>query len=217
MERLIRGYREFRKKRWPVERTRYEALATKGQKPEYLIIACSDSRSDPATIFNARPGEFFLIRNVAALVPPYEETNGYFGTRAAISYAVLSLNVRNIVVMGHAQCGGVAAALDEHAAEGLPFLGEWLKLLKPAVIRAAAAGHGHAKNTKLEQEAVALSVERLLKYPFIEERVRHGRLAVDGLRFGIADGKLEMLNKSSGAFEPLDRRRRFIRWFARAA
>jgi len=217
VERLIKGYREFRKKRWPAERARYEALASKGQKPEYLIIACSDSRSDPATIFNARPGEFFLIRNVAALVPPYEETNGYFGTRAAIAYAVLSLNVRNIVVMGHAQCGGVAAALDEQVAEGLPFLSEWLKLLKPAVIRAGADDPGHKDNAKLEREAVRLSVERLLKYPFIAERVRHGQLAVDGLRFGISDGKIERLNQETGTFDPLDLRPRFMRWFSRAA
>jgi carbonic anhydrase len=217
VERLIRGYREFRKKRWPSERARYETLAVKGQRPEYLIIACSDSRSDPATIFNARPGEFFLIRNVAALVPPYEETNGYFGTRAAIAYAVLSLNVRNIVVMGHAQCGGVAAALNEDVARGVPFLSEWLNLLKPAVIRAGAGDHAHKDNAELEREAVALSVERLLKYPFVAERVGDGRLAVDGLRFGIADGKMEVLNKASRAFEPLDLRPRFMRWFSRAA
>jgi carbonic anhydrase len=91
MDRLIRGYRAFRKNKWPRERQRYEETAAKGQKPEYLLIACSDSRSDPATIFGGRPGEFFIVRNIAALVPPYDATNGVFGTRAAIAYAVLAL------------------------------------------------------------------------------------------------------------------------------
>ncbi len=205
MERLIKGYREFRKGRWPHERRRYEETASKGQKPEYLIIACSDSRSDPATIFGARPGEFFMVRNIAALVPPYDATNGVFGTRAAIAYAVLALGVRNVVVMGHAQCGGVAAAVNPQIAHGIPFVNEWVELAKPALARAHAHDHGHDKNEDVERETVKLSVERLLQYPFIVERVKEKKLAVDGTRFNIATGKLELLDQHSGKFIEVDK------------
>lgn len=205
MERLIRGYREFRKNRWPRERKRYEETATKGQKPEYLIIACSDSRSDPATVFGGHPGEFFMVRNIAALVPPYDATNGVFGTRAAIAYAVLALNVRNIVVMGHAQCGGVAAAINPKAAEDLPFVNEWVEIAKPALAHAHVHEHAHNPNEDVERETVKLSVERLLAYPFIAERVKEKKIAVDGTRFAIATGKLELLDQKTGKFEEVDK------------
>jgi carbonic anhydrase len=205
MERLIKGYRAFRKNRWPQERKRYEETASKGQKPEYLIIACSDSRSDPATVFGGRPGEFFMVRNIAALVPPYDATNGVYGTRAAIAYAVLALGVRNIVVMGHAQCGGVAAAINPEAAHGIPFVNEWVELAKPAIANAHAHEHGHDKTSDVERETVKLSVERLLSYPFIAERVKEKKLAVDGTRFNIATGKLELLDQHTGTFKEIDK------------
>ncbi|HVZ90122.1 MAG TPA: carbonic anhydrase [Rhizomicrobium sp.] len=203
MERLIRGYRDFRKRRWPAERERYIELSRKGQKPEYLIIACSDSRSDPATIFDAHPGEFFVVRMIAAIVPPYEEKVGFFGTRSAIAYGVMALNVRNIVVMGHAQCGGVAAALDPQSANGIPFVKEWVSLLNPVVEGAVCEPHGSDPCPNVERETVKLSVRRLLDYPFIAERVGAGTLKVDGARFGIADGVLEVLDQKTGAFEPV--------------
>src|ERR1700743_2234042 len=143
MKRLIEGYKQFRAQRWPRERKRYEETSSKGQKPEYLIIACSDSRSDPATIFGAHPGEFFLVRNIAALVPEHDASNGVYGTRAAIAYAVIALGVRNILVMGHAQCGGIGAAIDPQAAHGVPFVNEWVELAKPAVEAAQAHSHTH--------------------------------------------------------------------------
>jgi carbonic anhydrase len=207
MKRLIQGYREFRRRRWPVERANYARLAKKGQHPEYLVIACSDSRSDPATIFSASPGELFVVRNIAAIVPPYEDVTGFYGTRAAIAYAVLALKVRNILVLGHAQCGGVAAAVDPNSAQGIPFVGEWVALLKPAV---EAHGHSHHGNADVERAAVKLSVERLMGYPFIAERVKAGALEVDGARFGIADGVLELLDRKSGSFAPLARPRRSL-------
>lgn len=197
MQRLIEGYRAFRAKRWPEEHAHYAELA-KGQAPEYLIISCCDSRVDPATIFSVRPGELFVLRNVANIVPPYEEGGGFHGTSAAISYAVLALNVRYIVVMGHAQCGGVKAALDSSLATPLPFVGQWIELLSPAVAR---CGHGHDDSqTALEREGVRLSLERLMSFPFVAERVKVGTLSLEGARFGIADGQLELLDKDSGAF-----------------
>jgi carbonic anhydrase len=217
MERLLKGYRDFRRKRWPQERANYDALAREGQHPEYLIIACSDSRSDPATIFSGRPGEFFVVRNVAALVPPYKSEHGFYGTRSAIAYAVIGLNVRNIVVVGHAQCGGVAAAIDEKAASKVPFLAEWVQLLKPAIARAPACKPGPDGCADVERSAVALSVERLLEYPFIAERVRAGTLAVDGARFAIATGELEVMDKKTEKFRPVELRSRISRLFAKAA
>ena len=135
MQYLIQGYREFRQSKWPAEKTRYETLADLGQRPRTLVIACSDSRADPATIFNARPGELFVIRNVAAIVPPYEIDTAHHGTSAAIAFAVLSLEVSDILVMGHAQCGGVQAALDPAISKDIPFLSTWIDLLAPAVER----------------------------------------------------------------------------------
>ena len=201
MERLLKGYREFRKRRWPAERARYEELAHKGQKPEYLIIACSDSRSDPATIFNGRPGEFFIVRNIAAAVPPYEAAAGYYSTRAAIAFAVLGLNVRNIVVMGHAKCGGVAAAMDEDSASKIPFLREWVELLKPAIEASPECKpHDFDGCAEVERNTVKLSIERLMAYPFIAERVQAGTLTVNGSRFNITNGMLEILDRKTGKF-----------------
>ena len=201
MQELIEGYRAFRNGRWPAERQRYLDLAKNGQKPQTLVITCSDSRSDPATIFNASPGSMFVIRNVAAIVPPYETDSSHHGTSAAIAFAVLNLNVRNILVMGHAQCGGVAAALDNSIAEGVPFLRSWVDLLQPAVDR--LPGGRHDAHTLLEQDGVRLSLERLMEFPFVAERVNAGTLELNGARFGIADGKLELLDKKSGAFNAL--------------
>jgi carbonic anhydrase len=204
MDRLIEGYRAFRAQRWPAERGRYAELAKSGQRPETLVIACSDSRSDPATVFNARPGELFVVRNVAAIVPPYEADTSHHGTSAAIAFAVLNLDVRNILVMGHAQCGGVAAALDNSIAEGVPFLRSWIDLLSPAVARVGRAADDHARHVALEREAVLLSLERLMGFPFVAGRVRAGTLSLHGARFGIADGQLEVLDAQSGAFAAVD-------------
>ncbi|MGN6146923.1 MAG: carbonic anhydrase [Rhizomicrobium sp.] len=201
MQELIDGYRAFRGERWPAERQRYLDLAKHGQKPQTLVITCSDSRSDPATIFNARPGGMFVIRNVAAIVPPYETDSSHHGTSAAIAFAVLSLEVRNILVMGHAQCGGVAAALDNSIADGVPFLSAWVDLLNPAVARLPKDAHD--AHTLLEQDGVRLSLERLMEFPFVAERVNAGKLELNGARFGITDGKLELLDRATGKFTAL--------------
>ena len=200
MSRLIAGYRTFRDGRWDAEHERYVELARDGQKPETLVIACSDSRSDPATIFNARPGELFIVRNIAAIVPPLEIDNSHHGTTAAIAFAVLVLNVRNILVMGHAQCGGVAAALDTSFGADVPFLRSWIDLLAPAVARADHTLDETSRHAALERDTVRLSMERLMTYPFVAERVRAGTLEINGARFGISDGKLEVFDAAKQAF-----------------
>jgi carbonic anhydrase len=198
MNRLIAGYRAFRERRWPGEHERYAELAKAGQKPRTLVIACSDSRSDPATIFDALPGELFVVRNIAAIVPPPEIDGAHHGTSAAIAFAVMILEVSNVLIMGHAQCGGVAAAIDGRIGEGVPFLRSWIDLLSPAVERVPA--HDADRHAAVERASVILSMERLMSFPFIAERVKAGTLAVNGARFGIADGRLEIYDSGRGIF-----------------
>ena len=202
MQRLIEGYRNFRAQRWPEEHAHYAELA-KGQSPEYLVISCCDSRVDPATIFGVRPGELFVVRNVANIVPPCEEGGGYHGTSAAISFAVLALNVRYSVVMGHAQCGGIKAALDKSIAEPMPFLSQWIDLLSPATERCAQHDHDDPQ-TEMEREGVRLSLQHLMTFPFVAERVKAGTLSLEGARFGIADGQLELLDKDTDTFRVVE-------------
>lgn len=204
MKTLIDGYRAFKSGRWPEERAHYEELARKGQDPHFLVIACSDSRADPATIFNASPGELFVIRNVAGIVPPFESDSGHRGTSAALAFAVMQLQVREILILGHAQCGGVAAALDNRLVAGVPFIGNWIELLKPALDHSAHIHDDAARHTAMERDCVRLSLDNLMTFPFVAERVREGRLKLNGARFGIANGQLEVLDRDSDTFRAVD-------------
>jgi len=199
LERLIAGYREFRGGRWPQERRLYESLA-QGQRPETFVLSCCDSRVDPATIFNAAPGELFVARNVANLVPPFEVQGTYHGTSAALEFAVTELKVKTVLVLGHAQCGGVAAALAPAEQRTGSFLNEWIKLLDPVLAR--CANHTGDRQTAVERESVRLSLERLQSFPFVAEAIRARGLNLRGARFGIADGVLEVLDPVTGEFLP---------------
>lgn len=196
MQRLLAGYRAFRAQRWPHERALYEALA-QGQAPRLLVIGCSDSRVDPATIFGAGPGELFVVRNVANLVPPHDQGDGLHGTSAAIEYAVKVLRVRTILVMGHARCGGVAAALTGQVGSEMRFLKSWIDLLAPARLQCEAVPDSQ---TALEREGVKLSIARLATFPFVAEALAEKTLAIEGARFDIADGGLEVLDHETGQF-----------------
>jgi carbonic anhydrase len=197
MEKLLSGYRAFREQRWPRERALYAALA-QGQSPRLLIIGCSDSRVDPATIFDAGPGELFVVRNVANLVPPFEQGDGLHGTSAAIEFAVKKLKVSAILVLGHARCGGVTAALQEEALTDTQFLVPWIGLLAPAKARCAHL-HGDLQ-TALERESIRLSLQRLHEFSFIREAMERDGLKLHGARFDIADGSLELLSAETGDF-----------------
>ena len=199
MKQLLDGYRAFKATRWPEERALYAELA-KGQRPEVLVIACSDSRADPATIFSAAPGELFVVRNVAGIVPPFEPDSGYHGTSAALAFAVIRLRVKHILVLGHAQCGGIAAAIDGRLTEGVPFLGNWIALLEPVRAHSAHVHDPAARHVAMERDCVKLSLDNLMSFPFVAERVKDGRLRLNGARFGIADGRLEVLDRTSGEF-----------------
>jgi carbonic anhydrase len=142
MDRLLEGYRRFRAEVWPAERARYEALAQRGQRPETLVIACSDSRVDPQTVFGAGPGELFVVRNVAGLVPPYSPDAGYHGTSAALEFGVRVLKVARIIVLGHAQCGGIQAMVEGRAEEGRDFVEPWMAIAE-SVLRSFRRRRGH--------------------------------------------------------------------------
>ena len=134
MDELIEGYRKFRAEVWPAERARYEALAHWGQSPETMVLACSDSRADPQTIFGAVPGELFVLRNVAAIAPPYQpDSPGYHGASAALEFGVRVLKVSRLVVMGHAQCGGVRALVYGPPPQARDFVASWVEIGKPAL------------------------------------------------------------------------------------
>ncbi len=195
--RHLDGYRAFRDGHWPQLRQHYERLADR-QRPDTLIIACSDSRVDPHAIFSAGPGQLFVIRNVANIVPPCEQGAGQHGTSAAIEFAVKNLEVRMILVLGHARCGGVAAALDHAIGADSMFLSQWISLLEPALERVA---HVHDPQTALERESIIVSMERLREFPFVADAMRTRGLTVEGARYGIADGRLEIYDHETKDFQ----------------
>jgi carbonic anhydrase len=193
MDRLIEGYRRFRAEVWPAERARYERLAEKGQRPEAMVIACSDSRVDPQTVFGAVPGQLFMVRSVAGLVPPYGPDMGYHGTSAALEYGIRVLKVSRVVVHGHAQCGGVRAMM-EGAAEATDFVEQWMAIAQPALRRARQAAPDEDILSQCETEVLRLSLSNLLTFPWIADEVTAGRLQVHGFHFGIQSGVLARLD-----------------------
>jgi carbonic anhydrase len=205
--RLIEGYRRFREREWPRERERWSELA-EGQSPKVMVIACADSRTDPAQIFDTKPGEIFVVRNIAALAPPYETTAGYHGVSSALEFGVTQLEVEEILVLGHGSCGGCAAALtgqfDGAAAGEGRFIANWVSMLHGA--RAQVREHHHELDAdavlEMEWEAVKLSLANLRTFPWIAERERAGRLKLHGAHFSIAEGRLYVLDEVKGTFHP---------------
>lgn len=201
MDALIAGYRRFRAGTWREERARFEELSRLGQHPRALVIACSDSRTDPQMVFNAAPGELFVIRNIANLVPRYEPDEEPHDIGAAIEFAVRGLRVRDIVVMGHAMCGGIRALLDGTPAELSDFVGQWVRLAEPARQRALAMPP-EQRHDFCEHESVRLSLANLMTYPWIKSQVEAGTLRLHGSFFGIRSGVLERLG-DDGVFRPI--------------
>jgi carbonic anhydrase len=205
MDRLLAGYRRYRENRWPDLRALHRHLAERGQQPKTLIIACSDSRVDPSTIFDMDPGEAFVIRNVANLAPPFEQGAGYHGTSAAIEFAVERLKVETILVLGHAQCGGVAHALHGRCESGehRSFLDSWVSLLDPAIARLEKPFNGDPL-PDLERESIRVTIENLQSFPFVRRAIAERGMRLEGARYGVADGALEVLDAETGAFVPVD-------------
>ena len=190
---LLAGYHRFRDSHWPEAKAQYEALAADGQKPHTLVVACSDSRADPALIFDTAPGQLFVVRNVANLVPPYEPDGLLHGVSAALEFGVKALNVRRIMVMGHAQCGGVSAMVHGAPANCQDFVAPWVQQGAPVVRRIAEACAPDEVEQLTEEAVVRLSLENLRTFPWIAEREAAGTLALSGVHFGIADGVLRSL------------------------
>ncbi len=200
MQHLIEGYRVYREQRWPELQSLHRVLAERGQSPKTLVIACADSRVDPATIFNAGPGELFVVRNVANLAPPFEDAPGFHGVSAAIEFAVLHLKVEIILVLGHAQCGGVAAALQERTRDPHSFLDAWISLLDRAKSRVLESQSADPCSD-LEHESIRVTLENLATFPFVKEAIEARGLQLAGARYGVADGGLEVLDQESGVFK----------------
>jgi carbonic anhydrase len=201
--RLIEGYRDFVDGRLRHEQDRYRELAEAGQSPDVMVIGCCDSRVSPEVIFDARPGELFVVRNVANIVPPYQPDGHAHGVSAALEFGVAALKVKHIVVLGHARCGGVKA-FAENAEPLSPgdFIGNWMRLMAPA---AAKAGPQRDLSwpdylTRLEQANVGNSLDNLKTFPRLRQLIETGQVAIHGAYFGVATGELLMRDEKTGAF-----------------
>lgn len=201
MDRLIAGYRRFRQNYWHEHGDVFQELATKGQSPRAMVIACADSRADPQIIFQSAPGEMFVVRNVANLVPPYAPDAEYHGTSAALEFAVRILEVEHVVVLGHAGCGGIGALL-RGADAGNDFVVPWMQIAASARAKVlAAAGAGSEEAQRLcELEAVKLSLANLMTFPWVRDKVEQAKLQLHGCYFDIERGDLLRLGEA-GSFE----------------
>ncbi len=205
---VMEGYKSFRSKVWPKQRKLMKQLALEGQHPEALVIACSDSRVNPAVLLSADPGDIFVVRNVANIVPPFSNEAGHSSVGSALEYGVKVLEVPTIIIMGHAGCGGVAALLDsaEGNAPETDFVGQWIATAEPARDKVVASHKGKSKAEQqkaLEEENIRLGLENLMTYPWIRERVEAKKLQLMGTRFDIEKGELYRLTPAQGSFDPV--------------
>lgn len=204
---LIEGYRSFYRKYFASGDTLYRELSTSGQSPRTLFVACSDSRVDPSIITNAEPGDIFVVRNVANLIPPYEERGtGLHGVSAALEFAVRILQVKHIVIMGHSQCAGIKTLLHPEQIEESDFIGHWMDIAQPAKEKTLRinADKDASEDEQLhvcEKEGVLLSLENLVTFPWVRERVQNRSLKLHGWHFSIADGVLSQYNPQTEGFE----------------
>jgi carbonic anhydrase len=201
---LLTGYRSFMKGRYAADSERWRTLARDGQAPETMVIACCDSRAAPEVIFDAGPGELFVLRNVANLVPPYAPDGQYHSTSAAVEFAVQSLKVKNIVVIGHGRCGGIRAALapSDPLSAG-DFIGKWMSLLAPAAetVTSNAMFTAGERQTALERISIRYSIANLRTFPYVKLLESKGQLTLSGAWFDISTGELWVMNRETGDFE----------------
>jgi carbonic anhydrase len=207
-QRLIDGYAAFAGGRLRSEQHRYRELAERGQRPEIMVIGCCDSRVSPEVIFDAGPGELFVVRNVANLVPPYAPDGAYHGVSAALEFGVGALKVKHIVVLGHAHCGGVRAFAEEHEpiSPG-DFIGRWMSLMAPAAAKVGERGNLSPAEylERMEKASIANTLDNLLTFPRLRKLVERGAVTLHGAYFGVATGQLSVLDKATGEFRPVVR------------
>ena len=203
-EHLLEGYRAFATQRLPTEQTRYRELSVKGQSPEVMVIGCCDSRVSPEVIFDVGPGELFVVRNIANLVPVYQPDGNAHGVSAALEYAVKVLKVKHIVVLGHAQCGGIRAFVDkiEPLTPG-DFIGKWMQMfIKPGEVVEQRDRETMAQFVeRIEKAAVFRSLENLMTFPFVRKAVESAQMQLHGAYFGVAEGSLFVLDKVAKEFK----------------
>lgn len=203
-EHLLEGYQAFATQRLPTEQNRYRELSVKGQSPETMVIGCCDSRVSPEVIFDAGPGELFVVRNIANLVPTYQPDENAHGVSAALEFAVTVLKVKHIVVLGHAQCGGIRAFIDkiEPLTPG-DFIGKWMQMfIKPGEVVEQREHETMAQFIeRIEKAAVFRSLENLMTFPFVRKAVESGQMQLHGAYFGVAEGTLFVLDKASKEFK----------------
>ncbi|MGC2855900.1 carbonic anhydrase [Novispirillum sp. DQ9] len=205
MEGLLEGYRRFRSDRYPEQRGNFRRLAREGQSPHTIVIACCDSRVDPQMIFDAGPGELFVIRNVANLVPPYARNKDYHGTSAALEFGVAVLEVPNILVMGHGRCGGVQALLASEGEDVGDFIGPWMNIADTVRRRHRPAAGGKVDPetlTAAELDVIKVSLANLMTFPFVRDRVKAGTLKLHGCSFDVGLGRLLVLDPDTQNFKP---------------
>jgi carbonic anhydrase len=207
LARLVSGFKQFREKFYLGENSVYSKLSTVGQVPKTLIVGCSDSRVDPAIISSAGPGELFVVRNIANIVPPYDPDAGRHGVSSAIEFAVVNLKVANVIVMGHRQCGGIGALLYPKETKAGGFVQRWMKIVEPAKERALRACPNHDDHAALwrqcELEAIRTSIENLHSFPFVEEAIKNHTLNIVGIYFDLEKGELLELNEKDGSYSIL--------------
>ena len=203
-QRLLEGYRAFATQRLPAEQSRYRELSERGQSPEVMVIGCCDSRVSPEVIFDVGPGELFVLRNIANLVPIYQPDENAHGVSAALEFAVTVLHVKHIVILGHAQCGGIRAFVDkiEPLSPG-DFIGRWMSMfIKPGEVVEQRAHESMTDFvTRIEKAAVFRSIENLMTFPFVRTRVESGELQLHGAYFGVAEGSLFVLDRETKQFK----------------
>ena len=207
-QRLIDGYNAFADGRLQKEQDRYRKLSEQGQAPQIMVIGCCDSRVSPEVVFDAGPGELFVVRNVANLIPPYSPDGAYHGVSAALEFGVAALKVKHIVVLGHAQCGGVRGfAEDAEPLSPGDFIGKWMTLMAPAAEKVGPRGAFAPADylSRLEQANVVNSLDNLVTFPQLRKRIERGQVVLHGAFFGVASGDLSVLDRASGKFEPIKR------------
>jgi carbonic anhydrase len=208
IDKLLRGYRSYRDGSYENSRNLIEDLVTRGQRPDVAVIACSDSRVDPAILFQADPGDLFVVRNVANLVPPMEEEGTYHGTSAALEFAVLGLGVKHLVVLGHAHCGGIRLMMDAQPDSTVfKYVSPWVSMLAAAhrrVLATMGQADESARIRACEQNAVLVSLENLTTFSWVRERVESGELQLHGWYIDIAVPELSAYDWESRSFKPFD-------------
>lgn len=205
-DQLVAGFKRFREQSLADKDAQFHDLVQFGQTPSTLVVGCCDSRVDPALILDCAPGDLFVIRNVANLVPPAENQGQYHGTSAALEFGVRNLEVQHIIVLGHAQCGGIHALLEGGVAQDDTFIAEWMKIADAArqQIEQELAGAGsEVRHRACEQQAILVSLGNLMTFSWIRERVEQGSLTLHGWYFDIEHGELLGYNPAIGRFETL--------------